>query len=87
MSAPFVSPHLLSARPQVRFLGVGDGNMSEGSLRCDVNVSVRRKGQTQLGTKARQPSSPLKASRLTGKRAGGDQEHEQLCCNGARDRL
>lgn len=43
---------LLSARSQVRFLGVGDGNMSEGSLRCDVNVSVRRKGQTQLGTKA-----------------------------------
>ena len=37
--------------PQVRFLGVGDGNMSEGSLRCDVNVSVRRKGDTQLGTK------------------------------------
>ena len=36
---------------QVRFLGVGDGNMSEGSLRCDVNVSVRRKGETQLGTK------------------------------------
>ena len=38
---------------QVRFLGVSDGNMSEGSLRCDVNVSVRRKGDTQLGTKVR----------------------------------
>lgn len=36
---------------QVRFLGVSDGNMSEGSLRCDVNVSVRRKGAIQLGTK------------------------------------
>ena len=41
--------------PQVRFLGVSDGNMSEGSLRCDVNVSVRRKGDTQLGTKVSTP--------------------------------
>ena len=35
----------------VRFLGVSDGNMAEGSLRCDVNVSVRPKGSTALGTK------------------------------------
>lgn len=35
----------------VRFLGVSDGNMAEGSLRCDVNVSVRRRGATSLGTK------------------------------------
>ncbi|GBF88804.1 glutamyl-tRNA(Gln) amidotransferase [Raphidocelis subcapitata] len=38
-------------RRVVRFLGVGDGNMSEGSMRCDVNVSVRPKGQAQFGTK------------------------------------
>ncbi|GMH41970.1 hypothetical protein BSKO_09889 [Bryopsis sp. KO-2023] len=33
------------------FLGVSDGNMAEGSLRCDVNVSVAEKGASQLGTK------------------------------------
>ena len=32
-------------------LGVNDGNMEEGSLRCDANVSVRPAGQTALGTK------------------------------------
>jgi aspartyl-tRNA(Asn)/glutamyl-tRNA(Gln) amidotransferase subunit B len=34
------------------WLGVNDGNMEEGSLRCDANVSVRRSGSTTLGTKA-----------------------------------
>jgi len=34
------------------WLGVNDGNMDEGSLRCDANVSVRRHGETKLGTKA-----------------------------------
>jgi aspartyl-tRNA(Asn)/glutamyl-tRNA(Gln) amidotransferase subunit B len=34
------------------WLGVNDGNMEEGSLRCDANVSVRRVGATTLGTKA-----------------------------------
>jgi aspartyl-tRNA(Asn)/glutamyl-tRNA(Gln) amidotransferase subunit B len=34
------------------WLGVNDGNMDEGSLRCDANVSVRRQGDTKLGTKA-----------------------------------
>jgi aspartyl-tRNA(Asn)/glutamyl-tRNA(Gln) amidotransferase subunit B len=33
------------------WLGVNDGNMEEGSLRCDANVSVRRAGDTKLGTK------------------------------------
>ncbi len=33
-------------------LGANDGNMEEGSLRCDANVSVRPVGQAQLGTKA-----------------------------------
>lgn len=35
----------------VRYLGVSDGNMQEGSLRCDVNISVRPKGREQFGTK------------------------------------
>ncbi len=38
-------------RQLVRYLGICDGNMEEGSLRCDANVSVRRRGQTTLGTK------------------------------------
>ena len=35
----------------VRYLGVSDGNMQEGSLRCDVNISVRPVGQAEFGTK------------------------------------
>lgn len=35
----------------VRYLGVSDGNMQEGSLRCDVNISVRPVGQSEFGTK------------------------------------
>jgi aspartyl-tRNA(Asn)/glutamyl-tRNA(Gln) amidotransferase subunit B len=35
----------------VRYLGVSDGNMQEGSLRCDVNISVRPRGQKEFGTK------------------------------------
>ena len=35
----------------VRYLGICDGNMQEGSLRCDANVSVRPKGQDELGTR------------------------------------
>ncbi|MBC6475175.1 MAG: Asp-tRNA(Asn)/Glu-tRNA(Gln) amidotransferase subunit GatB [Hormoscilla sp. GM102CHS1] len=35
----------------MRYLGVSDGNMQEGSLRCDVNISVRPVGQEEFGTK------------------------------------
>jgi aspartyl-tRNA(Asn)/glutamyl-tRNA(Gln) amidotransferase subunit B len=35
----------------VRYLGVSDGNMQEGSLRCDVNISVRPVGSEKFGTK------------------------------------
>jgi aspartyl-tRNA(Asn)/glutamyl-tRNA(Gln) amidotransferase subunit B len=35
----------------VRYLGISDGNMQEGSLRCDVNISVRPVGQEEFGTK------------------------------------
>lgn len=35
----------------MRYLGVSDGNMQEGSLRCDVNISVRPVGQAEFGTK------------------------------------
>ncbi len=36
----------------VRYLGISDGNMQEGSFRCDANVSVRPTGQKELGTRA-----------------------------------
>ena len=35
----------------VRYLGICDGNLEEGSFRCDANVSVRRRGDDQLGTR------------------------------------
>jgi len=35
----------------VRYLGICDGNMQEGSFRCDANVSVRPKGQKEFGTR------------------------------------
>ncbi|PIN01811.1 Glutamyl-tRNA amidotransferase subunit B [Handroanthus impetiginosus] len=35
----------------VRYLGVSNGNMQEGSLRCDVNISIRPIGQLEFGTK------------------------------------
>ncbi len=38
-------------RKMVRYLHVCDGNMEEGSLRCDANISVRKKGDTKLGTR------------------------------------
>jgi len=42
---------VMEIRKLVRFLGIGDGNMEEGSLRADANVSVRSKGSAVLGTK------------------------------------
>jgi aspartyl-tRNA(Asn)/glutamyl-tRNA(Gln) amidotransferase subunit B len=36
----------------VRYLGISDGNMQEGSFRCDANVSLRPKGQQEFGTRA-----------------------------------
>jgi aspartyl-tRNA(Asn)/glutamyl-tRNA(Gln) amidotransferase subunit B len=38
-------------RRLVRYLGISDGNMQEGSLRCDVNISVRPQGQKEFGIK------------------------------------
>ncbi len=36
----------------VRYLGISDGNMQEGSFRCDANVSIRPSGQQELGTRS-----------------------------------
>lgn len=43
--------YLTELRKLLRYLEVCDGNMEEGSMRCDANISVRRKGDKQLGTK------------------------------------
>ena len=42
---------LSAIRQLVTYLGICDGNMEEGSLRCDANVSVRRRGEQRFGTK------------------------------------
>ncbi|HSW93192.1 MAG TPA: Asp-tRNA(Asn)/Glu-tRNA(Gln) amidotransferase subunit GatB [Gammaproteobacteria bacterium] len=43
--------YLKTLHSLVRYLQICDGNMQEGSFRCDANVSVRRKGDTKLGTR------------------------------------
>jgi aspartyl-tRNA(Asn)/glutamyl-tRNA(Gln) amidotransferase subunit B len=43
--------YMRQIRQIVQYLGVCDGNMEEGSLRCDANVSLRKFGATEFGTK------------------------------------
>jgi aspartyl-tRNA(Asn)/glutamyl-tRNA(Gln) amidotransferase subunit B len=43
--------YLRALRDVVLFLGVNDGNLEEGSFRCDANVSIRRPGDTKFGTR------------------------------------
>lgn len=43
--------YLTKIKQLVQYLGICDGNMEEGSLRCDANISIRLKGETRLGTK------------------------------------
>ena len=43
--------YLTEVRKLVRYLDICDGNMEEGSLRCDANISVRVKGTSEFGTK------------------------------------
>ena len=43
--------YLTEIRKLVRYLEICDGNMEEGSLRCDANISVRKKGDLKLGTR------------------------------------
>ncbi len=45
------SQYLKNLRQLVTYLGICDGNMEEGSLRCDANISIRKKGETALGTR------------------------------------
>jgi aspartyl-tRNA(Asn)/glutamyl-tRNA(Gln) amidotransferase subunit B len=50
-SAHEASAYLRVLRTIIRWIGVGDGNMEEGSFRCDANVSIRPKGSDTLGTR------------------------------------
>ncbi len=43
--------YLQEIRKLVRYLEICDGNMEEGSMRCDANISVRKKGVAEFGTK------------------------------------
>ncbi len=43
--------YLKSIHSIIRYLEISDGNMAEGSMRCDANVSVHKKGDTKLGTR------------------------------------
>ena len=43
--------YLRQLRAIVRYLGICDGNLEEGSFRCDANVSIRPKGASELGTR------------------------------------
>lgn len=45
------SAYLKTVRQMVRYLGISDGNMEEGSLRCDANISLRPVGQIKFGTR------------------------------------
>ena len=51
-SAEEAAEYVRAIRALVRYLGIGDGNMEEGSLRCDANVSLRLYGAKEFGTKA-----------------------------------
>lgn len=43
--------YVTELRNMLRYLNVCDGNMEQGRLRCDVNISVRKKGEEKLGTR------------------------------------
>ncbi|MFC3283556.1 Asp-tRNA(Asn)/Glu-tRNA(Gln) amidotransferase subunit GatB [Litchfieldella rifensis] len=51
-SAKEAAAYLKAIHALVTYLGISDGNMAEGSMRCDVNVSVRPQGQPEFGTRA-----------------------------------
>ncbi len=50
-SSQEASDYLVEVRRLVRYLDICDGNMEEGSLRCDANISLRPKGSSTLGTR------------------------------------
>lgn len=75
-SAEEAYQYMVTVRKLVRWLGICDGNMEEGSLRCDANISVRPGGTKRLGTRVEvknlnstrhlRKAIELEAERLTG---------------------
>ena len=51
-SAAEAVAYLKALHSLVLYLGISDGNMAEGSMRCDINISLRPAGSTELGTRA-----------------------------------
>ena len=51
-SSEEAAAYLKRLRSIVRYLGISDGNMEEGSFRCDANISIRPKGSEPFGTRA-----------------------------------
>jgi aspartyl-tRNA(Asn)/glutamyl-tRNA(Gln) amidotransferase subunit B len=51
-SAEEAYQYLVTVRKLVKWLDICDGNMEKGNLRCDANISLRKKGSKTLGTKA-----------------------------------
>lgn len=86
-SADEAAAYVTEIRKLVRYLGVCDGNMEEGSLRCDANISVRKKGETRLGTKVEvknlnsikhiKKAIEFEAARLTGMLERGEKIIQQ----------
>ena len=50
-SAEQAVAYLKALHSLVTYLGISDGNMAEGSMRCDINISLREKGSGELGTR------------------------------------
>ncbi|MFP6626511.1 MAG: Asp-tRNA(Asn)/Glu-tRNA(Gln) amidotransferase subunit GatB [Deltaproteobacteria bacterium] len=50
-SAAEAAAYMRKMRSIVRYIGICDGNMNEGSMRCDANVSLRKRGTEELGTR------------------------------------
>ena len=69
----------------MRYLGVSDGNMQEGSLRCDVNISVRRGPDAPFGTKVEiKNMNSLRSSGSfvsSDKRSSNALAHAQVSCS------
>ncbi len=50
-SGPEAAEYLRRLREILMFIGVNDGNLEQGSFRCDANVSIRKVGESRLGTR------------------------------------
>ena len=80
-SAEEAAEYVRAVRTLVRYLGICDGNMEEGSLRCDANVSLRPRGATKLGTQDR-----AQEHELVQERARRDRARDQAPGDAARPR-